>query len=66
MGNRLVNTGKNYGMEMNTDTSQIMRVSRNKESLRIKVGNRELREVDHFKYLGSALTRGVIAQANSR
>jgi hypothetical protein len=28
-----------------------------KESLRIKVCNRELKEVDHFKYLGSVLTR---------
>jgi hypothetical protein len=25
--------------------------------LRIKVGNRELEEVDRFKYLGSVLTR---------
>ena len=27
------------------------------ESLKIKVNNRELKEVDHFKYLGSVLTR---------
>ena len=33
-----------------------MRVSRN-ESLRKKVDNREQKEVDHFKYLGSVLTR---------
>ena len=46
-----------YGMEINYDKSQVMRVSRSSESLQIKVNNRELREVDHFKYLGSVLTR---------
>ena len=34
-----------------------MRVSRSNESLRIKVGSGELKEVDHFKYLGTVLTR---------
>ena len=41
----------------NVDKSQVMRVSRGNESLQIKVNNRELKEVDHFKYLGSVLTR---------
>ena len=57
MVNRLVDTGRKYGMEINIDKSQIMRVSRNNESLQIKVGNRELKEVSHFKYLESVLTR---------
>ena len=34
-----------------------MKVSRGNELLRIKVGNRELKEVSHFKYLESVLTR---------
>ena len=50
---RLINTGRKYGMEMNIDKSQVMRVSRSNESLQIKVNNRELKEVDHFKYLGT-------------
>ena len=37
--------------------SLVMRVSRREESLQIKIGNRELKEVDHFKYLGSVLRR---------
>ena len=41
----------------NIDKSQVMRVSRSNESLQIKVCNRELKEFDHFKYLGSVLTR---------
>jgi hypothetical protein len=44
-------------MEINIDKSQVIRVSKRNESLRFKVGNRELKEVDHFKYLGSVLTR---------
>ena len=57
MVNRLVDTGSKYGMEINSDKSQVMRVSRSNESLQIKVNNRELKEVDHCKYLGSVLTR---------
>jgi len=53
MVNRLVDTGREYGKKINIDKSQIMRVSKNNESLQIKVNNRELKEVDHFKYLGS-------------
>jgi hypothetical protein len=34
-----------------------MRISRSNTSLQIEVNNRELKEVDHFKYLGSVLTR---------
>ena len=44
-------------METNIDKSQVMRVSRSNESLQVKVNNRELKEVDHFKCLGSVLTR---------
>ena len=43
-------------MEINVDKLQDMRVSRSNESLQIKVNNIELKEVDHFKYLGSVLT----------
>ena len=57
MVNRLVDTGRKYGVEINIGKSQVMRVSRSKESLQIKVNNRELKEVDHIKYLGSVLTR---------
>ena len=56
MVNRLVETGRKYGMEINIDKSQVMRVSRSNESLQIKVNNRELKWVDHFKYIGRVLT----------
>ena len=57
MVNRLVDTGRKYGMEINIDKPQEMRVSRSNVSLQIKINNRELKEVDHFKYFGSLLTR---------
>ena len=38
-------------MEINIEKSQVMRVTKSNESLQIKVNNRELKEVDHFKYL---------------
>ena len=48
MVNRLVDPGRKYGMEINIDKSQVMRESKIIESLWMKVGNRELKEVDHF------------------
>ena len=59
MMNRLVDTGRKYGMEININKAQVMRVSMSNESLQIKVNNRELKEVDHFtsKYLGNVLIR---------
>ena len=44
-------------MGINIDKSQVMTVSKSNESLRITIDNRELKEVDHFQYLGSVLTR---------
>ena len=44
MVNRLVDTRRKYGMEINIDKSQVMSVS-----FQIKVGNREVNEVDHLE-----------------
>jgi hypothetical protein len=38
--NRLVDTGRKYGMEINIDKSQVTRVFRSNESLQIQVNNR--------------------------
>ena len=55
--NRLIDIEMKYGMEINIDKSQVMRISWSNESQQIKVNNRELKEFYHFKYLGSVLTR---------
>ena len=52
MVNRSDDTGRKYSMEIK---SQVMRVSRSNASLQIKVSNSELKDFDHFKYLGSVL-----------
>ena len=49
MVNRLVGTGRKYEMGININKSQVMSVSKNNESLRIKISNIKLKEVDHFK-----------------
>ena len=48
MVNRLVDRGRKYAMEINIDKAQVMTVSRSNVSLQNKVGNREVKEVDHF------------------
>jgi hypothetical protein len=57
MVNRLVHTGRKYSIEINIVQSLVIKISRRNESLQIKVGNRELKEVDHFKDFGSVLKR---------
>ena len=52
MVNSLADTGRKYGMEINIDKSQV-RICRGNESLWIKIGNREQKEVHHFKYVKS-------------
>ena len=49
----MINTGRNYGLEINIDKAQIMRISKKNKSLRIKKGYRAVKEVDHFQYLCS-------------
>ena len=46
-------------MEINIDKLHVMRVSRSNILLQIKVGNRELKEADHFKYFQNVLTKDV-------
>ena len=59
--NRLVDTGRKYGMEINIDKSQVMRVSRINKSLQIEVNNRELKST-----LEACYREMVIAQGKSR
>ena len=66
MLNRLVDTGRKYGMEIYIDKSQVIRVSRSNKSLLIKVNNRELKEVDHFKYLGKCAKRRWLLQRGNQ
>ena len=50
--NKLVDTGRKYDMELNIKKS-LMRVSKKNELMQIKVDNKELDEVGHFKHVES-------------
>jgi Reverse transcriptase (RNA-dependent DNA polymerase). len=49
MVNRSVNIGRKCGMEINIDKSKVKRVSMSNESLKIKVGNRELKSASQLQ-----------------
>ena len=59
MMDRMVETGKSYGMDINIDKSKVMRISKRDKPLRIVMGNQELENVVQFKYLGSLVTNDV-------
>ena len=65
MENRLIDSGRKYGMEI-IHKSQAIRVSRNNESLHIKVNNRELKEFDHLNNLEVCQQNMVTAKRKSR
>ena len=50
--NKLVDSGRQNGIEINIAKSQLMRVFRRNKLFWTKVDNEELKEVDHFKLLG--------------
>src|SRR5215469_8537467 len=56
MVDSLVNTGKKYGMEINSAKSKVMMVSKDSKVLKIVVDGRPLEQIDRFKYLGSTIT----------
>lgn len=52
---RLLETGKNFGMEINIDNSEVMKIGK-EELLRTVMGNQILKNVNQCKHLGSLLT----------
>ena len=55
MIDKLIETGRYYGMEMNVE-KQLMRISRQPSPVTITIHQKELEKVKCFKYLGSMLT----------
>jgi hypothetical protein len=48
--------GRCYGMEMNVEKTKVMRISRQILPVKILIDNKQLVNVEYFKYLGSVLT----------
>ena len=56
MIDKLMETGRYYGMEMNLEKTKVMRISRQPSPVTITIDQKQLENVKCFKYLGSVLT----------
>jgi hypothetical protein len=50
---RLIETGRRYGMEMNVEETKVMRISRQPSPINIRTDQKQLENVEYFSYLGS-------------
>ena len=56
MIDKLIEIGGCYGMETNVETTKVMRISRWPSPVTIMIDQKQLENVECFKYLGSMLT----------
>ena len=56
MIDKLIETGRNYDMEINVKKIKVMRISRQPSPKTITIDQKQLENVKCFKYLGSMLT----------
>jgi len=56
MIDKLIEIGRCYGMEMNVGKTKVMRISRPPLPVKIMIDQKQLDNVESFKYLGSILT----------
>ena len=54
---KLVEIGRCYEMEMNVKKTKVIRISRQPLSVKIMIDQKQLENVESFKYLGSILTK---------
>jgi hypothetical protein len=53
---KLTEIGGCYGMEINVEKTKVMRISRQPFPVKIMIDQKQLENVESFKYLGSLLT----------
>ena len=56
MIDKLIEIGGCYGMEMNVEKTKVMRIWRQQFPVKIIIDQKQLENVEFFKYLGSILT----------
>jgi hypothetical protein len=56
MIDKLIEIERCYGMEMNVEKIKVLRISRQSFPVKIIIGQKQLENVEPFKYLGSILT----------
>ena len=52
---KLIEIGRGYEMEMNVENTKLMRISRQPSPVKIKIDQKQLENLESFKYLGSML-----------
>ena len=57
MIDKLTEVGRCYGMEMNVEKTKVMRISIQPSPVTIMIDQKQLENVECFKYLGSILTK---------
>ena len=55
---KIIETGRCYGMEMNVEKTKVMRISRQPSPVTIKIDQKQLENLEYFKYLVSVLING--------
>jgi len=53
---KLIEIGRCYGMETNVEKTKVMRISRQPSPVKIMIDQKQLENVESFKYLSSILT----------
>ena len=56
MFDKLIEIGRCYGKEMNVEKTKVMRISRQPSPVAIMIDQKQLENVECFKYLGTILT----------
>ena len=56
MIDKVIETGKCFSMEMNVKKTKVMRISRQPFPVKITIDQKQLENVESFKYLGSILS----------
>jgi len=56
MIDKLTETGRCYGMEMNVEKTKVMKISKQLFPVKIMIVQKQLENVESFNYLGSILT----------
>ena len=54
--NKVIETGRCYGMEINVERTKLMRISKQPFPVQIMIDQKQLENVESFKYLGRILT----------
>jgi hypothetical protein len=53
---KLIEIGRCYGMEMNVEKTKVTRILRQPSPVNIVIDQKQIENVESFKYLGSILT----------